>query len=41
LNKLIQADKQAQQSPDIERAVRTRYLAAMASNVFADDKLYV
>jgi tetratricopeptide (TPR) repeat protein len=41
LNKLIQADKQVQQSPDIERAVRTRYLAAMASNVFADDKLYV
>jgi tetratricopeptide (TPR) repeat protein len=41
LNKLIQADKQVQQSPDIERAVRTRYLAAMASNVFADDKLYI
>jgi TolA-binding protein len=41
LNKLIQADKQAQQSPDIERADRTRYLAAMASNVFADDTLYL
>jgi hypothetical protein len=40
LNKLIQADKQAQQSADIERSDRTRYLAAMASNVFADDKLY-
>ena len=40
LNKLIQADKQAQSSPDIERDDRTRYLAAMASNVFADDKLY-
>jgi tetratricopeptide (TPR) repeat protein len=41
LNKLIQADKQAQMSPSIERADRARYLAAMASNVFADDKLYV
>ena len=40
LNKLIQADKQAQQSADIERSDRSRYLAAMASNVFADDKLY-
>jgi tetratricopeptide (TPR) repeat protein len=40
LNKLIQADQQAQKSSDIERADRTRYLAAMASNVFADDKLY-
>jgi tetratricopeptide (TPR) repeat protein len=41
LNKLIQADNQAQKSPDIERTNRSRYLAAMASNVFADDKLYV
>jgi tetratricopeptide (TPR) repeat protein len=41
LNKLIQADKQAQKSPDIERSDRSRYLAAMAANVFADDKLYV
>jgi tetratricopeptide (TPR) repeat protein len=41
LNKLIQADKQAQKSSDIERSDRTRYLAAMASRVFADDKLYV
>ena len=40
LNKLIQADKKAQNSPSIVRADRTRYLAAMASNVFADDKLY-
>jgi tetratricopeptide (TPR) repeat protein len=40
LNKLIQADKQALQSADIERSDRTRYLAAMASSVFADDKLY-
>lgn len=40
LSKLIQADQQAQKSPDIERADRTRYLAAMASNVFADNKLY-
>jgi tetratricopeptide (TPR) repeat protein len=40
LNKLIQADKQALISPDIERTVRVRYLAAMAYNVFADDKLY-
>tara|TARA_R110002153_G_scaffold97124_2_gene231686 strand:- start:5679 stop:8738 length:3060 start_codon:yes stop_codon:yes gene_type:complete len=40
LNKLIQADQQAQISPNIERDDRTRYLAAMASNVFADDKLY-
>jgi tetratricopeptide (TPR) repeat protein len=40
LNKLIQADKQTQKSPEIERSDRTRYLAAMASNVFADDKLY-
>jgi tetratricopeptide (TPR) repeat protein len=40
LNKLIQADKQAQRSPAIERADRIRYLAAMASNVFADDSLY-
>jgi len=41
LNKLIQADTQAQQSPDIERTERARYLAAMASNVFADDTLYL
>jgi hypothetical protein len=41
LNKLIQADTQAQISPSIERADRTRYLAAMASNVFADDKIYL
>ncbi|MEP1447306.1 MAG: tetratricopeptide repeat protein [Paraglaciecola sp.] len=40
LKKLIQADIQAQQSADIERDTRTRYLAAMASSVFADDKLY-
>ena len=40
LNKLIQADLQAQKSADIERDDRTRYLAAMASNVFANDKLY-
>lgn len=40
LNKLIQADQKAQNSPDIERDVRSRYLAAMASNVFADDKFY-
>jgi len=40
LKKLIQADKQAQMAPDIERSDRTRYLAAMAANVFADDKLY-
>lgn len=39
LNKLIQADRQAQNSPNIERTLRSRYLAAMASNVFADDKL--
>lgn len=39
LNKLIQADMQAQKSADIERDARTRYLAAMASNVFAGDKL--
>lgn len=41
LNKLIQADKQAQRSNEIQRTNRSRYLAAMASNVFADDKLYV
>jgi tetratricopeptide (TPR) repeat protein len=41
LNKIIKADKQAQSSPNIERTNRTRYLAAMASNVFANDKLYV
>jgi len=41
LNKLILADKLAQQSPDIERSDRSRYLAAMAANVFADDKFYV
>lgn len=40
LNKLIQADKQARSTPNIERSVRVRYLAAMAANVFADDKLY-
>lgn len=40
LNKLIQADQQAQDSPDIARTDRIRYLAAMASNVFAEDKLY-
>ena len=40
LNKLIQADKKAQQSADFQRSNRSRYLAAMASNVFADDKLY-
>ncbi|WP_339719053.1 tetratricopeptide repeat protein [uncultured Paraglaciecola sp.] len=39
LNKLIQADLQAQKSADIQRDDRTRYLAALASNVFADDKL--
>lgn len=40
LNQLIQADIQAQQSADIVRDERIRYLAAMASNVFADDKLF-
>ncbi|MBL4630838.1 MAG: hypothetical protein JKY14_06630, partial [Paraglaciecola sp.] len=40
LNKLIQADKYAQKSAEIERTDRSRYLAAMASNVFAGDKLY-
>ena len=40
LNKLIQADKQAQQQTNIQRSDRSRYLAAMASNVFAEDKLY-
>jgi len=40
LEKLIQADKQAQGSADIVRDDRSRYLAAMASNVFADEKLY-
>jgi hypothetical protein len=39
LNKLIQADRQAQNAPSIERSLRSRYLAAMASKVFADDKL--
>ncbi|WP_299079820.1 tetratricopeptide repeat protein [uncultured Paraglaciecola sp.] len=40
LNKLIQADQQAQQSADMQRSDRSRYLAAMAANVFASDKLY-
>jgi tetratricopeptide (TPR) repeat protein len=40
LDKLIQADNHAQKSVEIERSDRTRYLAAMASNVFADDKLF-
>jgi tetratricopeptide (TPR) repeat protein len=40
LNKLIQADKQALSSASVERTDRSRFLAAMASNVFADDKFY-
>ncbi|MEP0355306.1 tetratricopeptide repeat protein [Paraglaciecola sp.] len=40
LNKLILADKQAQQQANLPRSDRSRYLAAMASNVFAQDKLY-
>lgn len=40
LNKLIMADKQAQQQANMQRSNRSRYLAAMASNVFAQDKLY-
>ncbi|MFT2089973.1 tetratricopeptide repeat protein [Paraglaciecola sp. 2405UD69-4] len=40
LNKLILADRQAQQQANMQRSDRSRYLAAMASNVFAQDKLY-
>jgi tetratricopeptide (TPR) repeat protein len=40
LHKLIQADKQAHTQADVVRDDRSRYLAAMAANVFADDKFY-
>jgi tetratricopeptide (TPR) repeat protein len=40
LKKLIQADNQALKDASIERSDRSRYLAAMASTIFADDKLY-
>jgi TolA-binding protein len=38
LNKLIEGDLQAMQDPSIERSVRSRYLAAMSSLVFAQDQ---
>ncbi|WP_340679843.1 tetratricopeptide repeat protein, partial [Paraglaciecola sp.] len=39
LNKLIEGDQQTQQDPNIERSDRSRYLAAMSSLVFAQDRL--
>ncbi|WP_235594713.1 tetratricopeptide repeat protein [Paraglaciecola hydrolytica] len=39
LNKLIEGDKQALQDITIERSERSRYLAAMSSLVFAQDRL--